>query len=132
MWLLRINFFYHKLRPYSSSTVLTIISRLPDINGVLNLRGDIETDRRRRDLPLPGRPSSAAGPAPQLQRRLALRHRDLEVRTRTRLLQRPHAVSPTCNAEHMPRYAHMGEVHQQRMNLLSDGKRTNLFFNFVV
>lgn len=83
-----------------------------DVYGVSNVRGDIKADRRWRHLPVPSGPSAATGPPQVLQRGLALHHGDMEVRTNQGLLQGPHAVSPTCNAEYMPSYAHMGKVHQ--------------------
>lgn len=82
-----------------------------DVAGVPVVRGGVEAAGGGRDVPVPGGARAAAGPAPQLPRRLALRHRHLEVRTRPRLLQGPHAVSPTCNAQYMPSYAHLGEIH---------------------
>lgn len=87
-------------------------SLISDIIRVPYLRGDLEAHRRWRHLPLPGGKGPSAGPPPQLRRRLALRPRDVEVRTTQRLLQRPNAVPTTCNTQYMPSYADMGEVHE--------------------
>lgn len=77
---------------------MLLLSLSAELGGVPDIRGRIEVDSGRRDVPLPGGAGSPPGPAPQLLGRLALRHRNLEVRTRPRFLQGPHAVSPTCNA----------------------------------
>lgn len=89
-----------------------VFFQFPDVSGIPHVRGDLKADRCGRHVPVPGGARAPPGPSPLLQRRLALHHRDLEVRTYQGLLQGPHAVSPTCNAQHMPSYAHMGEVHQ--------------------
>jgi hypothetical protein len=83
-----------------------------DVGGVPDVRGDLEAGGGGGHVPVPGGARSAAGPAPQLRGRAALRARHLEVRTPARLLQGPHAVPPPCNAQHLPRHAHLGEVHQ--------------------
>lgn len=100
--------------------------RFSDVSGIPNVRGDIETNRCWRHLPVPSGASPFTRPPPQLRRRLALHQGDLEVRTNQRLLQRPNTVSPTCNAQHLPSYAHLGEIHEQRLNL-SDGKTVHLY-----
>lgn len=89
----------------------------PDVGGIPNIRRHIEAHSGRSHVPVPSGEGSAPRPAPQLQRRLALHHGDLEVRTNTWLLQRPNAVPTTCNPEHLPRNAHLGEIHEQRLIL---------------
>lgn len=85
---------------------------ITDVGGIPDIRGGIEAPSGWRHLSVPSDPRPAPRPAHSVPWRVALRHRDMEVRARSRLLQRPNAVSPPCNAQHMPRHAYLGEVHQ--------------------